>query len=75
MPFIVSLEIFQGAESQARYRTTYQVDESAPLSAMAKAEQHLNVQLPDDQYAVACFARRVEPRPLLGLAMILPRAA
>lgn len=75
MPFIITLDVYQGAESQARYRTTFQVDESAPLSAMAKAEQFVNVQLPDDQYAVACFARRVEPRASLGLVLALPRAA
>ena len=75
MPFIITLDVFQGAESQARYRTTYKVEESAPLSAMAKAEQHLNIQLPDDQYAMARFARRVEPRASLGLVLALPRAA
>lgn len=75
MPYVVTLDVYQGAEAQARYRTTYPVQESAPLSAMAKAEQHLNVLLPADQYAVACFARRIDPRPPLGMVMVLAEAA
>lgn len=75
MTYIVTLDVFQGAEAQSRSRTTYSVEESAPLSAMAKAEQHLNVLLPENQYAIACFARRVDPRPPMGMVMVLAEAA
>lgn len=56
MTYRVLLDVYRGAGARPEYRTTYPVDEEAPLSAMSKAEQHLNVQLPDDQYAVARFA-------------------
>lgn len=56
MTFNVTLDVYQGANIKPEYRTKATVEETAPLSAMSKAEQHLNVQLPDDQYAVARFA-------------------
>ena len=56
MTYHVTLDVYQGAKTRREYRTTYTVEEAAPLSAMSKAEQHLNVQLPDDQYAVARHA-------------------
>ena len=74
MTYKVEMDVFQGAESRPRTRTTYVVEESAPLGAMAKAEQHLNVQLPPEQYAVARYARpRFFPRPAASMA--LPAAA
>ena len=76
MTYKVELEVFQGAEFRPRTRTAYLVEESAPLSAMAKAEQHLNVQLPPDQYAVARYALpRFLPRPVASVAMPLAAAA
>ena len=74
MTYRVELEVYQGAESHPRSRATYLVEEAAPLSAMAKAEQHLNVQLPPEQYAVARHAR---PRflPRLVASVALPAAA
>lgn len=74
MTYKVELDVYQGAESRPRTRTAYIVEESAPLSAMAKAELHLNVQLPPEQYAVARSARpRFFPRPAASMAM--PAAA
>ena len=76
MTYKVELDVFQGAESRPRSRTTYLVEESAPLSAMAKAEQHLNVRLPPEQFAVARNARpRFFPRPVAGMALALAEAA
>ena len=76
MTYKVELDVFQGAESRPRSRTTYLVEESAPLSAMAKAEQHLNVQLPPEQYAVARHAHpRFSPRPVATMALALAEAA
>ena len=74
MTYKVELDVYQGAESCPRTRTAYIVEESAPLGAMAMAEQHLNVQLPPEQYAVARHARpRFFPRPVASMA--LPAAA
>ena len=74
MTYKVELDEFQGAESRPRTRTAYIVEESAPLSAMSKAELHMNVQLPPEQYAVARHARpRFFPRPVASMA--LPAAA
>ena len=74
MTYKVELDVYQGAESRPRTRTAYIVEESAPLGAMAKAEQHLNVELPPEQYAVARHARpRFFPRPVASMA--LPAAA
>ena len=74
MTYKVELDVFQGAEVRPRSRTTYLIEESAPLNAMVTAEQHLNVQLPPEQYAVARHARpRFFPRPVASMA--LPAAA
>ena len=76
MTYKVELDVYQGAESRPRTHTAYIVEESAPLSAMAKAEQHLNVQLPPEQYAVARSARpRFFPRPAASMAVALAEAA
>ena len=70
MTYMIELDVFQGAETRPITRTTYLVEELTPLSAMAKAEQHLNVQLPPEQYAVARHARpRFSPRPATSMAL------
>lgn len=74
MTYKVELDVFRGAEVRPCSHTTYLIEESAPLGAMAKAELHLNVQLPPEQYAVARSARpRFFPRPAASMAM--PAAA
>jgi hypothetical protein len=76
MTYRVELEVFQGAEAHPRTRTTCNVESDAPLSAMLKAEQHTNVGLPDNRYAVARVARPVRfPRPMLALFPRLAHAA
>ena len=73
MTYRVQLDVFQGAETHPRTRTTCDIESEAPLAAMTKAEQHTNVTLPDNRYAVARVARPVHiPRPVL---MLLPRLA
>ena len=76
MTYKVELDVFQGAEVRPRSHTAYLVEESAPLGAMAKAEQHLNVLLPPEQFAVARHASpRIGPRPNAGVAMAVAQAA
>ena len=76
MTYRVQLDVFQGAEAHPRARTTCNVESDAPLSAMLKAEQHTNVTLPDNRYAVARVARPVRiPRPVLALFPRLAHAA
>ena len=73
MTYRVQLDVFQGAETHPRTSTTCNVESDAPLAAMTKAEQHTNVTLPDNRYAVARVARPLHvPRPVL---MLLPRLA
>ncbi len=76
MTYSVVLDVYQGVEFKPRFRTNYRVQESGPLSAMSTAEQHMNVQLPDEQYAVARFAwPHFWPRPAIAMPMPMPAAA
>ena len=76
MTYRVQLDVFQGAETHPRTSTTCNVESDAPLAAMTKAEQHTNVTLPDNRYAVARVARPVRfPRPMLALFPRLAHAA
>ena len=76
MRFKVRLNIHQGAGKQPIRSEDYTVDALSPLSALCKAEDHVNVHLPDDQYAAA---RNVwplwDPRPAAGEAMVTADAA
>ena len=76
MTYRVQLDVFQGAETHPRTSTTCNVESDAPLAAMTKAEQHTNVTLPDNRYAVARVARPVHfLRPMLALPLRLAHAA
>ncbi len=76
MTYNVMLDVFQGVEYRPRFRTSYRVSESGPLSAMARAEQHVNVMLPDEQYAIARYARpRFWPRPAIRMPVPIPMPA
>ena len=57
MTYCVGLDVFQGANIRPVYHTTYELDEKADsLGAMSRAEEHVNVLLPGNQYAVARYA-------------------
>ena len=76
MTYRVDLDVYQGAEENSRFRTTYDVEEEGQLSALSKAEQAMNVLLPDEQYAVARHARPViDPRPAAGMTVVMAEAA
>ena len=76
MTYRVDLDVHQGAEKNPRFQTTYSVEEETQLSALSKAEQHLNVLLPAEQYAVARYARLIiGPRPAAGLTFVMAEAA
>lgn len=71
--FKVRLKVFRGADTiPLRVRHVRVLAKSA-LDAICRAENHLNVKLPDNQYAAASAVWPVGQKPAANLA--LPMAA
>jgi hypothetical protein len=61
MKYVVELDVYRGANIVAESCEDYTVDAPDSFAALSKAEQHLNVLLPDDRYCVARNAALAMP--------------
>lgn len=72
MKYVVELDVYRGANLVAESCEDYEVEAADSFTALCKAEQHLNVLLPDDRYCVARNAALQMPTmntlPLLAAA-------
>ena len=74
--FKVRLRIFRGADTTPLHVRHVRVLAATALDAICRAEDHLNVILPDNEYAAGCAVwpiGRIKPTP--AQAMPLPMAA
>ena len=71
--FKVRLKVFRGADSIPLYVRHVRVLATSALDAICRAEQNLNVQLPDNEYAAGYAVWPVGHKPAASVA--LPLAA
>ena len=72
----VRLKVFRGAEAMPLYVRHVRVLAASALDAICRAEERLNVKLPDNEYASGCAVwpvGRITPTP--AQAEPLPMAA
>ncbi len=73
--FKVRLRIFRGADTRPLRVRHVRVLAKSALDALCRAEERLNVKLPDDQYAAGCAVWPVGRIPAAPQAVPLPMAA
>ncbi len=73
--FKVRLRIFRGADTMPLRVRHVRVLAASALDAICRAEQHLNVKLPDNEYAAGCAVWPVGRKPAVPQSAPLPMAA